>query len=495
MGDLVWQSASLSSAAAPLLGCTDISFSSPGWFVQNFAHEGKHVEFYLSNFVDERWKVFCSGDVGGAQNRNTCNAQDELHDQLGPTSFDFDLQTNELMINQTWYCLDRTPEPFLFTAVGDVVVQAQADSQRIPVSLVAPVHITPLMPAPPVGMDSRNCRERSDSKPPLNLRDLSFEQWDSDWSIIFGFVHLEYLNFNLTNQVIDLTENCRNGYTNMDFSDRPHSGWYNCTVDTTRDIYQEYNDGRYEIYTYLDYDKEAQKLAINQTWYCDDPQQPSRYIAHGAIELSETKCDDEVYEGDYHINTCYFEDAEMTTYELEKDVLPPDTLHRPEPVQHSCTVSSFVDNFMEIREFRLPAANYQNNGATTAEIDFQTFNPTFVDHTFNAYGGDWSLLLDEQGSTPDGAWTNCRLMGSSDDVSCKMSFDRSSSVLRLNQSWPCSDKDPSHGIRFDASFVAKLPLRDCICPDEYCPENLPGAICIILEHPVNMTLADFSWTR
>ncbi|KAI0202988.1 hypothetical protein F4808DRAFT_467669 [Astrocystis sublimbata] len=484
-------------------GCTDLSFY-PGWNVQNFTRDDDHVEFYLRSFVAQIPTVFCSDENGSAESSNTdsnCDRPMKAADELASTSFTLDSQTNELTIDQTWSCSDKTREPIVFNAVGSLIVQTDAEGQLLPASLTAPVQITPPRPLPPVGYDRSDCRARSESKPPIELSDLAYLVINDGYDAWFGVHHTEEFQFNWSNQVIDLSEPCKiskpgapGGPTLVDF------GWQNCTETPERvrlEEFGDHSDGRFEIYTSWNFNNDTQILGFNQTWYCDDPEEPTQYTAHGVVSLSATEC---VRSGSVYYNTvtCRFKDTEMSAYELDKISLPPDTLHLPEPSVHSCTVLSFVDTRMEISEFQLPSKDpmspIRQSGNSNSTLTFHAYNPTFTGFDLTALSGEYSLVLDEQGPAGDGAWIDCGLLRGRQYVDCQMSFDRSTSLMRLNETWICEDKDPAHPIRFNASFTAKVPVRDCDCSDGSCPKDIPGAICLRADN-FDMTLVDLTWSQ
>ncbi|KAH9892374.1 hypothetical protein F4778DRAFT_750365 [Xylariomycetidae sp. FL2044] len=501
MGDIAWSSGGLARQSwhagflAPQVGCSDLSFTYPGWELRDFTLQGDYVEFYLDSLIDSQLDVYCSD-----RPRSTCD-QDPKENCASPAGIDgshseeahfsFDRETSALMINQTWSCEDRG-YPFTFTGTGETMLRidcveddtisnettCKGADQRVLASLLVPAHINPQSqaPIPPPGHDNVGCRVRSESRAPFVLKDLSFVHSERTPPSPIPFVNLQELtSYNVTNQATGQTQRCSGGASNSGSVFDP-SGWYACISGDG--LTDDDDDGNYDIVTVHSWDNATQRLAINQTWYCDeDPQHPLQYTAFGEAKNIPTNCTRsyplfEVRE------ECSMPDVNMTIVDLEVIELPPDALNRPKLVEHSCTIASFVDMSFEISDFQFPERYWSNSydwfNNTPVVITME--NKGLGDGTATARNGHYPVSLDGPIVPLDETWQNCesfRFPGGL--IHCSLRFNRVTGVLAVNQTWQCSDKDSQHPIFFNATGTGKVPWRECDCSDseEYCPPDAP----------------------
>lgn len=107
----------------PRQQCTDMSFTTPGWDIQNFIYNGTvdDMGFNITNIANGYTANCHTGGSGGDKaldykaNMNgdiwyDCSTPNYVPDNTSTIQVFFDSSTTQLTINQTWVCNDKDPD-------------------------------------------------------------------------------------------------------------------------------------------------------------------------------------------------------------------------------------------------------------------------------------------------------------------------------------------------------------------------------------------------
>lgn len=150
------------------------------------------------------------------------------------------------------------PMPVYCTA--DDGKTCRASKTRIQGTLTQPLYLTPAPVPDPPNTKFPGCTSSS-SLPKWTLYNLLY--YSTEW----GGYHpdddttVRHLEVEITNQANNFTQSC---VIDDPALDGPNDKWFQCS-SVPQNTFPDY-----VIETYIQFNEETQRLALNQTWYCDD---------------------------------------------------------------------------------------------------------------------------------------------------------------------------------------------------------------------------------
>ena len=163
-------------------------------------------------------------------------------------------------------------------ATGKTVIDLDCEKANCPVSLEIhgtlskPISLTPVAPPAPPGINEPGCHVASLS-PHWTFRNVKHSQWmRRSYSALTGTMIFRtgYLDLDIYNQANHVTIPCRlvgeelTNYTDSISRLPDYNKWWLC------DVIDPHLFPKYNVSTWVRFDKSSGTLGINQTWYCSD---------------------------------------------------------------------------------------------------------------------------------------------------------------------------------------------------------------------------------
>ncbi|KAI0521057.1 hypothetical protein F5B22DRAFT_36429 [Xylaria bambusicola] len=300
-------------------------------------------------------------------------------------------------------------------------------------------------------------------------------------------------------------------FQNSGPGDWANGQWFPCFEPTARHTFPKYS-----LETWVQFDSTTNKLALNQTWYCDDTQEatPMKFVAQGETHLSGSQCgwmnitQDEVIcygvaspitppahcKPEYDVRWCNLTnhrpsfsiiDASL----LQQIELPRNAFNNPDPEPYpdvySCTVTSLsqpveivLSDFVTRTRFT-GGDNHPNQ--TSTDVKFRLDNSALIRRpgggSIDVFTGSYAMSPYFESFNPIQTFAPYK-RNFLNDLGWTLRLDLARQYLELNQSWYCEDKDPQHPILFNATWNGYLPFS---CTHQRPEKNVDEAIVCSLE--------------
>ncbi|KAM7220116.1 hypothetical protein V8F06_004444 [Rhypophila decipiens] len=492
--------------AAPTTNCTNASFQTPAWAIQNVVYSSRvrsgslRVTNIANNFS---LTVLCT--VG------------ECSPELGQQKDNPDTQVAvamirgalEISINQTWTCDDRrwkdVPINLNFTATGKTSLPARCDDQGAcrPVnkntslirgSLLAPLTGTPQYLDPLPGQGLTKCKPEYSDRiwHTRNLRYLErdrpcFDLCEPSPGGVFP-PNGGGVEFDLYNYILNQTVHCSGVlFTSYPANISQPATRIECESPAVRSI------RKYSTHTFVSFGgvfifgTDYGMLTVNQTWQCDEngPDKPTQVNVqsvaqifltctrtNGTIELfgqsypwREMSCAGGDRFMPYPFNT---ESPFIGQAFISSTDLPPYALEEPlrTPPAGRCLTMHLLTTGWEVSSFGM-IVNY-TDPSTGMRRDTAVVTVGFQANVAQLKAGRANRrevpLLEGTGNVTDGGkWVDCWAPGEKTTAPCRFQFDSVARRLTIARMTNCDDVDVPrvhpYQVTIKASFT--VPSLDC----------------------------------
>ncbi|CAK7207402.1 hypothetical protein SEUCBS139899_010212 [Sporothrix eucalyptigena] len=478
-------STSEGAEAAPILGCTTSSFSTPSWFVHNLTFDTSDSSVMFS--VVNRATNY-TADLGCANATVTSSTPDNLYAHCDILTNDDVKTTNatadksllalvrvsngtsaNVLLSQTWSCNDRNlSQPIKFSAAGNNTVGlkcpggsntecAAVDSPLlIRGNLASPVAIHPAYAEGPIGHAKAGCSAAATAPPSWSLQSVYYLNQTGDNGATA--ISSQTLMLQVINHAIGYQAGCT-GFLSDDLSSKPVS--FTCSGQG----YDFIGKDRYRIQTQALFEPATFRFTVNQTWYCDDVDagKPISIQASGSVvmPLNCTSLATGTADKPGNKTTCLSTSDIVVKADKPGVVtqLPPYSITDPLPTPDGCTVSSIVNPTWTLSSFEIDsgvgnqtaAGNLTDITAVGFDLQFTTGTNEFT-YPVSVYPGK---AVD--GKPP--GWFQCKFGPDEEPLApynCSYTYDAATKQLSLAADWICSDLDKEHPIQFSGTTTTTV---------------------------------------
>ncbi|KAI0134973.1 hypothetical protein F4814DRAFT_443800 [Daldinia grandis] len=177
---------------------------------------------------------------------------------------------------------------------------------------------------PPAGHDTPLCSATSEAPNTLNVRNIKYALRNPP---LIGRLQLD-----VTNRATNATTHCDIAVLQLTpgqfGSGSSDELWTSCDED---DEPLAGSKRYYTISTDVLFDRKSTRLAVNQTWYCDDatPEYPITFKGTVETQLTNLTCD--TNSSDQYLEECIAPGIILSIYQYWRDDLPPDAPENPIP--------------------------------------------------------------------------------------------------------------------------------------------------------------------
>ncbi|KJR84733.1 uncharacterized protein SPSK_08952 [Sporothrix schenckii 1099-18] len=471
------QNGDTTAAAAPILGCTTSSFSTPSWFVRDltFNRTDDSVTFDLLNRATN-YTAFI-GCANATADESKPNVYAHCDVQTDPAPSDDSLlalvrvtakgTAANVLLRQRWACSDRTTaavKPINFSAAGSssTVLTCDAAGGCVAVdspllvrgNLAAPVAIHSAPAEGPIGHSKAGCSAAASKPPSWSLQSVYYLNQTGDNGATA--ISSQTLMLQVINHAIGYQAGCT-GFLSDDLSTKPVS--FTCAGQG----YDFLGRDRYRIQTQALFEPATFNFTVNQTWYCDDTDEgkPVSITASGSTVLPLNCTSVAVGAGDNAGNktTCLSNGDIVLQAQHPGTVasLPPYSVTDPLPTPDGCTVSSIVGPAWTLSSFEIDTDPRDPKGNRTANITSVGFDLRLATGTNEA---TYPISV-YQGRAVEGKpqWFHCTF--GADEIplapyNCTYTYDAAAKQLTLAADWICSDLDRERPVLFSGTATTAI---------------------------------------
>ncbi|KAI8959228.1 hypothetical protein F5Y11DRAFT_362069 [Daldinia sp. FL1419] len=175
---------------------------------------------------------------------------------------------------------------------------------------------------PPAGHDTPLCSATSEAPNTFSVRNIKYALRNPP---LVGRLQLD-----VTNRATNVTTHCDIAGPQLTPGSfrpgDPDEFWTSCDEEPP-----EGSERFYTVNTDVLFDREASRLVINQTWYCDDvtPEYPIAFKGTADTKLANLTCN--ANPSDQYLEECTAPSTTLSIYQYWRDDLPPDALENPIP--------------------------------------------------------------------------------------------------------------------------------------------------------------------